>query len=148
MGEYDESIQALERAIALFIDPTIMAYEKEKDPNAQGHYHEAHYQLGRVLFENERDFSRAVSELEEATRLDPENARAYYYLGQAIRAMVDRETLAKAEEALQTYLEKRAPLGNEDEVRKFLGSRMKGASIEHEGRVQGFSGYTEQKATR
>ena len=42
---------------------------------------EAHYHLGRVLCEGELDFDRAVSELEEAVRLDPENIRAYYYLG-------------------------------------------------------------------
>ena len=46
---------------------------------------ETHYHLGRVLCEGELDFDRAVSELEEAVRLDPENIRAHYHLGQAIR---------------------------------------------------------------
>lgn len=39
--------------------------------------------------------------------------------------MVERETLTKAEAALQTYLGKGAPLGHEDEVCEFLGSRKK-----------------------
>lgn len=123
--DYDKGIGYLERAVALYSDPTIMARELEKDPNAQSHYYEARYQLGRVLFESERDFSRAVSELTEATTKDTKNVRAFYYLGQAIREMVERETLAKAEAALQTYLVEGAPLGHEDEVREFLGSRKK-----------------------
>ncbi|MBK9710144.1 MAG: caspase family protein [Kouleothrix sp.] len=128
IGEYEKSVDALERAIALYSDPNIMAREREKDPAADDHAHEAHYQLGRALFESERDFTRAVAELNEATRLDPANTAAYLYLGLAIRAMVERETLAKAEQALQTYLARGAPLGREDQVRQFLGSRGKAAA--------------------
>jgi hypothetical protein len=51
-----------------------------------------------------------------------ENGGSSYY-GQAIRSMVERETLTKAQEVLRRYLEKGAPLGHEDEVREFLGSR-------------------------
>lgn len=124
IGEYKKSILALEKAIELYSDTTIMAYENEKDHYAREHYHDANYQLGRILFESGGDFNRAISALNEATNLDPENTRAYYYLGQAIRAMVDRETLVKAEEALKTYLARGSPMGHEDKVREFLGSRM------------------------
>lgn len=84
---------------------------------------EAKFHLGRVLYEGELSFDRAVSELEEAVELDPDNTPAYYYLGQAIRAQVERNTLKRAENALRRYLERGAPLGHEDEVREFLGSR-------------------------
>jgi tetratricopeptide (TPR) repeat protein len=124
MGEYDKCIDNLEHAIDLYSDPMIMSREKNKDPNAEDHYHEAHYQLGRVLFDSKRDFARAVSELKEATRLEPENAHAYYYLGKAIIEVIKQETLIEAKRALTTYLVKGAPLGHEDEVRKDLGSRI------------------------
>jgi hypothetical protein len=70
------------------------------------------------------DFSRAVSELEDAVRLDEQNIEAHYYLGQAIRAQVERNILKRAEDVLRTYLAQGAPLGHEDDVRGFIGSRM------------------------
>ena len=84
---------------------------------------EAHYHLGRVLYEGELDFDRAVSELESAVAMDPENTPALYHLGQAIRLQVEHNKLKRAEEVLRTYLVKGAPLGHEDEVREYLGSR-------------------------
>lgn len=88
---------------------------------------EATFHLGRVLFLGEFDFDRAVSELEKAVRLDPDNLPAHYYLGQAIRTQVERNTLKRAEDVLRTYLSQGAPLGHEDEVRAFLGSRKSAA---------------------
>ena len=85
---------------------------------------EAAFHLGRVLLAGEFDFDQAVSRLEQAVRLDPDNVLAYYYLGQAIRTQVERNTLKRAENVLRTYLSRGAPLGHEDEVREFLGSRM------------------------
>ena len=113
LGDHDNSIAALERAI---------------DQQGEQGYPEAHYYLGRVLFESERDLARAVSELRRATVRDPDYVPAYYYLGQAIRVLVERETLAEAENALQIYLDAGAPLGHKGEVRKFLDSR----KAEHE----------------
>ena len=72
---------------------------------------ETHYHLGRVLCEGELDFDRAVSELEEAVRLDPENIRAHYHLGQAIRQQIERNKFKRAEEVLRIYLMKGAPSG-------------------------------------
>ncbi len=91
----------------------------------QGILAAAHFHLGRVLYEGELDFDRAVSELELAVRLDPENIEALYHLGQAIREQVERNKLKRAEEVLRAYLLKGAPLGHEDQVREFLGSRRK-----------------------
>jgi len=85
---------------------------------------EASFHLGRVLLlKSEPNLDRAVSALQEAVQLDADNVRAYYYLGQAIRAQVERNILKRAEDAWRTYLSRGAPLGHEDEVREFLGSR-------------------------
>jgi cytochrome c-type biogenesis protein CcmH/NrfG len=101
-----------------------MKWKENYKPQELGHLMaEAKYHLGRVLCEGEIDFDRAVSELEEAVRRDPENIAAHYYLGRAIREQIERNTYKRAEEVLRTYLMKGAPLGHEDEVREFLGSR-------------------------
>ena len=84
---------------------------------------EATYHLGKVLYEEGKDYDRAVSLLADAVRMDPENVPALYYYGQAIRAQVEYNTLRRAEDALRAYIEKGAPLGHEDEVRQFLDSR-------------------------
>ena len=84
---------------------------------------EATYHLGKVLYEEGKDYDRAVSLLADAVRMDPENVPALYYYGQAIRAQVEYNTLRRAEDALRAYIEKGAPLGHEDEVRQFLDAR-------------------------
>jgi hypothetical protein len=78
-----------------------------------------------VLFESKKDFTRAVSELNEAIKLDPKNGNSYYYLGEAILSTIQFETLDKAKDALKKYLAKGAPLGHEEEVRKDLGTSIK-----------------------
>jgi tetratricopeptide (TPR) repeat protein len=115
LGEYDESIEALEKVVK----------QQGEQKNADAHYYnaDAHYYIGRALFESDRDFARSVSELRQAKQQDPKNPAIYYYLGQAIRALVERETLVEAENAFQYYLNAGAPLGQEDEVRQFLKSR-------------------------
>ena len=125
IGDYDSSVDHLERAISLYSDQSVMSREKGKDLNAEDHYHEARYHLGRVLFESKKDFTRAVSELNEAIKLDPENGNSYYYLGKAILSMIEYETLAKAKNAFKKYLAKGAPLGHEEEVRKEMGTSIK-----------------------
>jgi hypothetical protein len=84
---------------------------------------EATYQLGRILYEEGKNYDRAVSLLAETVHDDPENVPALYYYGQAIRAQVEFNTLKRAENALRSYLEKGAPLGFEDEVQRFLAER-------------------------
>jgi tetratricopeptide (TPR) repeat protein len=106
LGRYSDSIHALETAL-------------QQQPD----YPEAHYHLGRVLFESMTDLGQALSELRQATTEDPDNAAAYYYLGQTIREIVQRETLAEAERALRAYVERGAPLGHEATVQAFLQER-------------------------
>lgn len=64
-----------------------------------------------------------MSELRQAKNLDPENPAINYYLGKAIRALVERESLVEPEDAFKNYLKAGAPLGEEVEVRQFLKSR-------------------------
>lgn len=96
-----------------------------EDKEIQALQAEATYHLGRVLYEGELDFDRAVSQLEEAIRLDPGNIAAHYYLGRAIQEQIARNTSRRAEEALRYYLLNGAPLGHEDEVRGLIGSRQR-----------------------
>jgi tetratricopeptide (TPR) repeat protein len=103
--------------------------EDYRDDEITGLVAEAKYHLGKVLCEGELDFDRAVSELEEALRLDPGDIRAHYFLGRAIREQVERNRFRRAKEVLRRYLLEGAPLGHEDEVRLFLGSRKQGSTV-------------------
>jgi hypothetical protein len=89
---------------------------------------EATYHLGKILYEEGKDYDRAVSLLGDAVRADAQNVHALYYYGQAIRAQVEYNTLKRAEDALRTYIQRGAPLGHEDEVRQFLGTRKRVSS--------------------
>jgi tetratricopeptide (TPR) repeat protein len=89
---------------------------------------EAAFHLGWVLYEQARTsvgkrFDPAVDALQQAIDLDPDNTPAYYFLGEAILGMIERNIRRRAEEALHTYLARGAPLGHEDEVREKLGVR-------------------------
>jgi tetratricopeptide (TPR) repeat protein len=122
-ADFDAGIPLLERAASLYEDSEVLASERTRDSFADAWRVETHYQLGRALRDSKRNFTRAVGQLNLANELDPENPRVLYHLGLAIRAMVDHETLAKAEAVLTRYLALGAPLGNQDEIRRFLGSR-------------------------
>jgi tetratricopeptide (TPR) repeat protein len=105
-GQHEKSVAALETALR----------QKDQDPDAC-------YWLGRTLFESRGDLFSAVSRLREATELAPDNARAMYYLGQAIRLLVDQEMLSEAARALGGYLDAGAPLGDHDAVQAFVIER-------------------------
>lgn len=129
LGAHERSIPAFKRALELYGDPAVFAREQEEDPHARERVAEAHYHLGRSLLEAGREAGRdlpgAVSELTKAIEIDPDSMDFHYFLGQAIRAMVEQETLAQAAEAWSKYLDAGAPLGHEEEVRRFLASRKK-----------------------
>ncbi|MBD2695215.1 caspase family protein [Anabaena catenula FACHB-362] len=117
LGNYDKSIASVEAALK-------QVSEQNSEPKGKTQpYPEAHYWLGRVLYESKRDPAYAVKELRLATQQDPNNVTAHYYLGQALRAMVEKEILTEAERAFETYLEGGSPLGQEEEVEEFLRSR-------------------------
>jgi uncharacterized caspase-like protein/Tfp pilus assembly protein PilF len=121
LGEYDKSISELQIAIDQVLGQNSRFNEQASSPDK--HYPEAHYWLGRVLHESKRDPARAVSELRLATQQDPNNLAAHYYLGQALRALVEQEILTEAERAFQTYLKAGAPLGQEENIQEFLKTR-------------------------
>ncbi|MEH2154048.1 tetratricopeptide repeat protein [Nostoc sp.] len=117
LGDYDKSIASVETALN-----QVSEQNSELKRKTQA-FPEAHYWLGRVLYESKRDPAYAVKELRLATQEDPNNVTAHYYLGQALRAMVEKEILTEAERAFETYIEGGSPLGQEEEVQEFLRSR-------------------------
>jgi len=116
LGEYKDSISALQTAI------NQLSQQSSKTVSQQSIYAQAHYWLGRVLHERRLDPARAVSELRLAIQYEPSNIFAHYYLGQALRVLGGPEILMEAKRALQTYLRKGAPLGQEEDVQVFLQS--------------------------
>jgi uncharacterized caspase-like protein/Flp pilus assembly protein TadD len=124
VGEWDKSINSLRHTVNLYNDPTIPEKEKQKDPDlAEEIQHQASYHLGRILYERKQDLGTAVDELRKAQKQDTDDVRICYYLGQAIRALVEQETLTEASDALQKYIDKGAPLDRRTEVMEFLKSR-------------------------
>ncbi|WP_225914019.1 caspase family protein [Leptolyngbya ohadii] len=116
LGDYGDSIAALQTAIN-------QLSEQSSGILSQRFlliYAQAHYWLGRVLHERRLDPARAVSELRLATQYNPSNICAHYYLGQALRILGGPETLMEAKRALRNYLKQGAPLGQEEEIQKFL----------------------------
>ncbi|BAZ21217.1 peptidase C14 caspase catalytic subunit p20 [Kalymmatonema gypsitolerans NIES-4073] len=122
LSKYDESIKKLKSATEKLSE---QQSETEQVTDRQQNLlkAEAHYWLGRVLYESKRELARAVDELRFATQQDPNNVAAHYYLGHALRALVEQEILSEAEQALHTYFTAGVPLGQEEEVQKFLESR-------------------------
>jgi len=107
-------------------DASIAHFEKALeriDPANRSLLREAHYHLGRVLFENRKDLNRAVSELDRAVAHDPGDARALYYRGQAVRTLIEQDLLRQAEKDLRKYLASGAPIGQQREVEQFLELR-------------------------
>jgi len=101
--QYEKSVAALEMALR----------QRADVPDAS-------YWLGRTLYESRDDLVAAVSRLQEANESDPHNPRVKYYLGQAIRLLVEQEMLSKAAEVLGGYLDAGAPLGDHDAVQEFV----------------------------
>ena len=54
--------------------------------------------------QTDSDLNQAISHLGRATEQDPDNIRAFYYHGQALRTLVERTTLSDAQRALRIYL--------------------------------------------
>lgn len=124
VGEWDKSIKELQTAVNLYDDSVIMEKEKQKDPDfAEEIRYQSSYHLGRILYERKQDLGTAVDELRKAQKQNPDDVRICYYLGQAIRALVEQETLMEASKVLQKYIDKGAPLGRRTEVMEFLKLR-------------------------
>ena len=124
VGDYEQALAALEAAVAATTPAKMeMNQVAAHDVTPEEIAPEISYHLGRLLLAAQTDYGRAVSELRKATRQNPGNARAWYYLGQAIRERIRRETLAEVESAFNTYLAAGAPLGHRSEIVGFLHER-------------------------
>jgi predicted Zn-dependent protease len=108
LGDADGAADALNRAVL------------ESDSDSE--HAEARYHLGRVLLTAGNDLARAQSELEAAAQADPDDPAIQYYLGAAIRAFFEKESLAKASRAWEKYLDAGAPLGHREEVEAFVAA--------------------------
>jgi tetratricopeptide (TPR) repeat protein len=115
--------RGLVRALLGQTAPAIRDFQRALTLMPNRPYPAAHFHIGRVKYESGDDYPGAVSELRRATEQDADRLAAWLYLGRALRAMVERETLAEAESALRRYLAGGAPLGDDDEVVAFLQSR-------------------------
>ena len=67
-----------------------------------------------------RDRARAVSECRRASELDPAHPDALFWLGRAIAELIQRETVAQANNALTTYLTQGARGGRRLETMQLL----------------------------
>ena len=92
------------------------------DPMADEWRAWACYHLGRILYQQGGDLNEAVAALRAAHQASPDEARTSFHLAQAIKALIDRESLREVGDHLRRYLELGAPLGEVDDVRKILGS--------------------------
>jgi tetratricopeptide (TPR) repeat protein len=105
MADYPGAVREYRRVIGLL--------EGASPPGAAGEpIQRARRELGRALLESGTNYTAAVSELNQVAAADPFDARAHYYLSRAIRLMVERETLEKASQALETYRDLGGPLGD------------------------------------
>lgn len=121
LGDYPRALEAA--AAATTPAKAEMAQSVAHDVSPEEIAPQISYHLGRLLLASQQDYSRAVSELRSATLKDANNGRAFYYLGRAIREMVQRETLAEVEDAFGAYLNLGAPVGHRSEVVEFLRQR-------------------------
>lgn len=117
LHEPENSIVALESALTQIVEQQFKATDQLK---AEQNSADVHYWLGRVLYETSCDPARAVSELRLAIQHNPANAAAHYYLGQALRSLMNQELMTEAERAFDIYLQFGAPLGHRKELQAFL----------------------------
>ena len=122
LGGHEEAIKSLERA------------EDAKDAT-DGLQAEAHYHLGRILYERGIDLDRAISELQDATEKDPKLTGAFYYLGRALRDSARRNLFELSTAAFQKYLKAGAPLGHRDEVLGWIESSRTAPAVAAAGPV-------------
>ena len=81
---------------------------------------QAHYHYGRLQLEYGGDLNEAVAALQAALQQDGDDPRVLRTLAQAIRALVERETLMEAARHLTRYVNSGAPLGMTQEMAEFL----------------------------
>ena len=114
LDKKEEAIEELEKA------------ESRKDRHA-------YYPLGRMYLEHgalrsgeDNDgttLSAITGYLQKAIQLDPDNIPAHFFLGKALKELIQQESNEKIIEVFETYLQADAPLGFEEEAQSFLNSQ-------------------------
>jgi tetratricopeptide (TPR) repeat protein len=120
---YLDALAALRTARSLYQDESVWQAELRRDPAVSEWLRQAHYHYGRLQLEHGDDLNEAVAALRAAMRQDSDDPRVLRTLAQAIRALVERETLMEAAQLLIRYVNSGSPLGITQEMAEFLNQR-------------------------
>jgi uncharacterized caspase-like protein len=120
LGEPGEAIARLQTARNLYDDASIMTEQLKVEPASAEWQRWARYHLGRLLYQEDGDLNEAVASLRAAHRQAPDDPGICLHLAQAIRLLVERESMVEVGSLLRRYLDLGAPLGRVPEVREFL----------------------------
>jgi uncharacterized caspase-like protein len=122
-GRPQEALAALRIARHQYEQIQALPPERRGDAAFEELLRQARYHYGRLLFQHGEDFNEAVASLEAALRQDQSDPRVLHMLAQAIRALVERESLVQAKSYLVRYLNSGAPDGISAELVNFLTGR-------------------------
>ena len=117
-----DALASLRTARNLYEDESVWQAEQRRDPAASEWLRQAHYHYGRLQLEYGGDLNEAVAALRAALQQDGDDPRVLRTLAQAIRALVERETLMEAAGLLHPLRQctRGAPLGMTQEMAGFL----------------------------
>ncbi len=104
----------------IYDDPSLGDVERAHDMHAGRWHAEARYHCGRLEYEYGDDLYGAVATLQMAVRQLPDNPRVLLHVTNAIRALVERESLVEARRYAHRYLAMGAPLGEATPLRAFV----------------------------
>ena len=118
-GDYDAAIAAFDRSRTRMGNRSDQQQMVQEGPLPR----EFHYHLGRILFEGRKNLSLAVSELDEAVRLEPENPLGPLLLRRG-SPEAHRGELADqgTRDHLKTYLDAGVPVSRYPDIEQFLQS--------------------------
>ncbi|MBG0565469.1 caspase family protein [Actinoplanes aureus] len=117
------ALAALRKAWSLYDDAGVRRAEQERDPGSAEWQRQARYHFGRLQMLHGEDLNEAVAALRAAHRQDGTDPRVLRALAQAIRALVERESLVHAARYLMDYVNRGAPLGMDADMVDFLNQR-------------------------
>jgi len=118
-----DALTALRTARNLYEDKSLWRADQHRDPAAREWLRQARYHYGRLQLETGEDLNEAVAALRAALHQDPDDPRVLRTLAQAIRILVERESLVEAAGLLARYANGGAPLGMTEEITQFLNQR-------------------------
>lgn len=117
------ALAALRAARNLYDDVGVYQKEQRRDPATPEWQRQTRYHFGRLQLLHGEDLNEAVAALRAAQRQDGADPRVLRTLSQAIRALVERESLVEAARHLMHYVNLGAPLGMDPGMVDFLNRR-------------------------